>query len=253
MAETPAYISADKMMPVNKEQLGKGKKRGPYKKHLSEEMVYNTLSIMNEKEVYSVVPGSCLNEECVRLQAEVHDLQAENKHLKAQLAIQHLEAALSVLTGSRNVTDTAASKICSPSFTVQKTEMQLLVKDSNDPSRFRGVLVPKKELHKLLDEAKSARNSAIFLLNGVSRIIFSPEELASAKGLTKARAGTAVLDEEKVDALFEFMKCVCKANGWPSLDNKTIRRNLAVKICNARRGLKRAQNIETNHEDVGLC
>ncbi|KAJ1140312.1 hypothetical protein NDU88_006669 [Pleurodeles waltl] len=81
--------------------------------------------------------------------------------------------------------------------------MQQLAKDSNDPSRFRNVLVPKRELHKVLEEAKAARDSAGFLLNGVSEILFSPKELASAKGITKARAGEAALDEEKVDALFD--------------------------------------------------
>ncbi|XP_078529029.1 uncharacterized protein LOC144806568 [Lissotriton helveticus] len=169
------------------------------------EMVYNSLSIINENESFSVGPGSCQG--CVRL-------QAENEHLKAQLqgtcnselAVQYLQDALSVLTNPRNVTDITASKTCSRSFTVQKTDMQQLVKDSNDPSRFRDVLVPKRKLHKLLEEAKSARDNAGFLLNGISEILFSPNELASAKGVTKARAGTAVLDEEKVDALFEFMK-----------------------------------------------
>ncbi|KAJ1178368.1 hypothetical protein NDU88_003614 [Pleurodeles waltl] len=83
-----------------------------------------------------------------------------------------------------------------------QTDMQQLVENSNDPSRFRSVLVPKRDLHKLLEEAKTARDSAGFLLNGVSEIPFSPKELATAKGVTKARAGTAALDEEKVDALF---------------------------------------------------
>ena len=83
-----------------------------------------------------------------------------------------------------------------------QADMQQLVKDSNDPSRFRNVLVLKRELHKLLEEAKAARDSTGFLLNGVSEILFSPKELESAKDVTKARAGTAVLDEEKVDALF---------------------------------------------------
>ncbi|KAJ1125105.1 hypothetical protein NDU88_003543 [Pleurodeles waltl] len=84
-----------------------------------------------------------------------------------------------------------------------QTDMQQLVKDSNDPSRFRNVLVPKGGLHKVLEEAKAAQDSAGFLLNGVSEILFSPKELASAKGITKARAGTTALDEEKVDALFD--------------------------------------------------
>ncbi|KAJ1181755.1 hypothetical protein NDU88_006955 [Pleurodeles waltl] len=174
------------------------------------EMVYNSLSIINQNESYSVGPSSCLNEICVRLQAEVKALQAENKHLKAQLqgtcnselAVQHLQAALSAFTSSRNSPYTGTSKICSRTFTVQKTDIQQLVKDSNDPSRFRNVLVPKRELHKVLEEAKAARDSAGFLLNGVSEILFSPKELASAKGITKARAGEAALDEEKVDALF---------------------------------------------------
>ncbi|KAJ1142869.1 hypothetical protein NDU88_009182 [Pleurodeles waltl] len=85
---------------------------------------------------------------------------------------------------------------------MELTDMQQLVKDSNDPSRFRNVLVPNRELHKVLEEAKAARDSAGFLLNGVSEILFSLNELASAKGITKARAGAAALDEEKVDALF---------------------------------------------------
>ncbi|KAJ1202799.1 hypothetical protein NDU88_006594 [Pleurodeles waltl] len=38
-------------------------------------------------------------------------------------------------------------------------------------------------------------DSAGFLKNGVSEILFSPKELASAKGITKARAGEAALDE----------------------------------------------------------
>ncbi|KAJ1193930.1 hypothetical protein NDU88_003225 [Pleurodeles waltl] len=96
----------------------------------------------------------------------------------------------------------------------KKTDMQQLVKDSNDPSRFRNVLVPKRELRKVLEEAKAARDSAGFLLNGVSEILFPPKELASAKGITKARAGEAALDEEKVDALFEPMQT-------PFLDLKT--------------------------------
>ncbi|XP_069069069.1 uncharacterized protein [Pleurodeles waltl] len=178
------------------------------------EMEYSSLSIINQNESYSVAHGSCLNETCVQLQAEVNALQAENEHLKAQLqgtcnnelAVQHLRAALSALTSSRNLTYTATSQICSGSFSVQKTDMQQLVKDSNDPDLFRNVLVPKRELHKLLEEAKAARDSACFLLNGVSEVLFSPKELAAAKGVTKACAGTAALDEEKVDALFEFMK-----------------------------------------------
>ncbi|XP_078541316.1 uncharacterized protein LOC144826645 [Lissotriton helveticus] len=194
---------------------------------LSKEMVFNSLSIINQKESYSVGPGFCLNEECVRF-------QPKNKHLKAQLqgtcnrelAIQHLKAALSALTNSRYLTDTAASKICSRSFTVQKTDMQQVMKESNDPSRFRDVLIPKRELRKLSEEAKAVRDNAGFLLNDISEIRFSPKELASAKGVTKAHAGTAILDEEKVDALFEIMKSVCSANGWPSLDNRSKRRNL---------------------------
>ncbi|KAJ1117069.1 hypothetical protein NDU88_005269 [Pleurodeles waltl] len=83
------------------------------------------------------------------------------------------------------------------------TDMQQLVKDSNDPLRFRNVLVPMREFHKVLEGAKAARDSAGFVLNGVSEILFSPKELASAKGISKARAGEAALDEEKVDALFE--------------------------------------------------
>ncbi|KAJ1137212.1 hypothetical protein NDU88_003625 [Pleurodeles waltl] len=132
------------------------------------------------------------------------------------------------------------------------TDMQQLVKDSNDPSQFRNVLVPNRELHKVLEEAKAARDSAGFLLNGVSEILFSPKELASAKGITKARAGEAALDEEKVDALFEFMKSVCRVNGWPSLDNRTMRRKLTIKICNARRGLKKTPHLETNNEVAGF-
>ncbi|KAJ1141506.1 hypothetical protein NDU88_007836 [Pleurodeles waltl] len=132
------------------------------------------------------------------------------------------------------------------------TDMQQLVKDSNDPDLFRNVLVPKRELHKLLEEAKAARDSACFLLNGVSEILFSPKELAAAKGVTKARAGTAALDEEKVDALFEFMKSVCRANAWPAMDNRTMRRKLAVKICNARRGLKKTPTLEMNNELAGF-
>ncbi|KAJ1143274.1 hypothetical protein NDU88_009584 [Pleurodeles waltl] len=199
------------------------------------EMVYNSLSIINQNESYSVGPSSCLNEVCVRLQAEVNALQAENEHLKAQ--------------GTHHIQE---PQICSRTFTVQKTDMQQLVKDSNDPSRFRNVLVPKKELHKVLEEAKAARDSAGFLLNGVSEILFSPKELASAKGITKARAGEAALDEEKVDALFEFMKSVCRVNGWPSLDNRTMRRKLTIKICNARRGLKKTPHLETNNEVAGF-
>ncbi|XP_078518068.1 uncharacterized protein LOC144782551 [Lissotriton helveticus] len=218
---------------------------------LSKEMVYNSLSIINENESFSVGPGSCQG--CVQL-------QAENEHLKAQLqgtcnselAVQYLQDALSALTNPRNVTDITSSKTCSRSFTVQKTDMQQLVKDSNDPSRFRDVLVPKRKLHKLLEEAKSARDNAGFLLNGISEILFSPNELASAKGVTKARAGTAVLDEEKVDALFEFMKSVCSANGWPSLDNRSMRRKLAIKICNARRGLRKSPHLESNREVAGF-
>ncbi|XP_078500626.1 uncharacterized protein LOC144755510 [Lissotriton helveticus] len=61
------------------------------------------------------------------------------------------------------------------------TDMQQLVKDSNDPSRFKDILVPKRKLHRLLEEAKAAQDSAGFLLNGVSEIL-------SAKGLTEARA-----------------------------------------------------------------
>ncbi|KAJ1201876.1 hypothetical protein NDU88_005680 [Pleurodeles waltl] len=95
-------------------------------------------------------------------------------------------------------------------------------------------------------------DSAGFLLNGVSEILFSPKELASAKGITKARAGEAALDEEKVDALFEFMKSVCRVNGWPSLDNRTMRRKLTIKICNARRGLKKTPHLETNNEVAGF-
>ncbi|KAJ1114545.1 hypothetical protein NDU88_002780 [Pleurodeles waltl] len=132
------------------------------------------------------------------------------------------------------------------------TDMQQLVKDSNDPSRFRNVLVPKRERHKVLEEAKAARDSAGFLLNGVSEILFSPKELASAKGITKARAGEAALDEGKVDALFEFMKSVCRVNGWPSLDNRNMRRKLTIKICNARRGLKKTPHLETNNEVAGF-
>ncbi|XP_069092826.1 uncharacterized protein [Pleurodeles waltl] len=224
------------------------------------EMVYSSLSIINQNESYSVAHGSCLNETCVQLQAEVNALQAENEHLKAQLqgtcnselAVQHLRAALYALTSSRNLTYTATSQICSGSFSVQKTDMQQLVKDSNGPDLFRNVLVPKRELHKLLEEAKAARDSACFLLNGVSEILFSPKELAAAKGVTKARAGTAALDEEKVDALFEFMKSVRRANGWPAMDNRTLRRKLAIKICNARRGLKKTPTLEMNNELAGF-
>ncbi|KAJ1207808.1 hypothetical protein NDU88_003198 [Pleurodeles waltl] len=60
----------------------------------------------------------------------------------------------------------------------------------------------RRELHKLLEDAKAARDNTCFLLNGVNEILFSPKELAAAKGVTKARAGTAALDEEKIDALF---------------------------------------------------
>ncbi|KAJ1165401.1 hypothetical protein NDU88_005829 [Pleurodeles waltl] len=95
-------------------------------------------------------------------------------------------------------------------------------------------------------------DSAGFLLNGVSEILFSPKELAYAKGITKAHAGEAALDEEKVDALFEFMKSVCRVNGWPSLDNRTMRRKLTIKICNARRGLKKTPHLETNNEVAGF-
>ncbi|XP_078520345.1 uncharacterized protein LOC144785137 [Lissotriton helveticus] len=126
------------------------------------------------------------------------------------------------------------------------TDMQQLVKDSNDPSRFKDVLVPKRKSHKLLEEAKAARDSAGFFLNGISKILFSPKELETTKGVTKARAGTDVLDEEKVNALFEFMKSVCSTNCWPSLDYRSMRRKLAIKICNARRGLKKTQNLESN-------
>ncbi|XP_078503090.1 uncharacterized protein LOC144761708 [Lissotriton helveticus] len=171
------------------------------------EMVYNSLAIINHNESYSVGPGSCLNEECVQLRAEIEHLKVQLQvTCNRELALEYLQAAMSALTNSSNLTDTPASKICSRPFTVQKTDMQQLVKDSNDPSRFKDVLIPKRKLHKLLEEAKAARDTAGFLLNGISEILFSPKELASAKGVMKAHAGTAVLDEEKVDALFEFMK-----------------------------------------------
>ncbi|KAJ1106088.1 hypothetical protein NDU88_003491 [Pleurodeles waltl] len=104
------------------------------------EMVYNSLSIINQNESYSVGPSSCLNEVCVRLQAELNALQAENEHLKAQLQ------------GTCN----------------------------------------------------------------------------------------------------KFMKSVCRVNGWPSLDNRTMRRKLTIKICNARRGLKKTPHLETNNEVAGF-
>ncbi|KAJ1173384.1 hypothetical protein NDU88_005220 [Pleurodeles waltl] len=50
----------------------------------------------------------------------------------------------------------------------------------------------------------------------------------------------------------EFMKSVCRVNGWPSLDNITMRRKLTIKICNARRGLKKTPHLETNNEVAGF-
>ncbi|KAJ1082088.1 hypothetical protein NDU88_002258 [Pleurodeles waltl] len=128
-----------------------------------DEMVYSLLSIINQNKSYCIGHGSCLNETCVRLQAEVNALQAENGHLKAQLrctskselAVQHFQAALSALTCLRNLTYTATSQICSGLFTLQK------------------------------------------------------KELAAAKGVTKASAGTAVFNEEKVGALFGNILQMC--------------------------------------------
>ncbi|KAJ1186840.1 hypothetical protein NDU88_003620 [Pleurodeles waltl] len=113
---------------------------------------------------------------------------------KQLFPMQELAGSSNEVTPSQN-DDTLGTKC------FNKTDMQQLVKDANDPDLFRNVLVPKRELHKLLEDAKAARGSACFLLNGVSEILFSLKELAAAKGVTKAHAGTAALDE-KVDALF---------------------------------------------------
>ncbi|KAJ1153684.1 hypothetical protein NDU88_006442 [Pleurodeles waltl] len=45
--------------------------------------------------------------------------------------------------------------------------------------------------------------------------------------------------------------CV-QSNGWPSLDNRTMRRKLTIKICHARRGLKKTPHLETNNEVAGF-
>ncbi|XP_069500752.1 uncharacterized protein [Ambystoma mexicanum] len=91
------------------------------------------------------------------------------------------------------------------SSTQQKADMQQLFTDANDPTRFRGIIVPKRELYRLLKGAKAAQDGASFLLNGVSKLLFSQNEFASAKGVT-ARAGSDVLDVEKVDALHELFE-----------------------------------------------
>ncbi|KAJ1218572.1 hypothetical protein NDU88_006150 [Pleurodeles waltl] len=53
-----------------------------------------------------------------------------------------------------------------------------------------------------ITEERDFKAVVLFQSSGVSEILFSPKELASAKGITKARAGEAALDEEKVEALF---------------------------------------------------
>ncbi|KAJ1082089.1 hypothetical protein NDU88_002259, partial [Pleurodeles waltl] len=41
-----------------------------------------------------------------------------------------------------------------------------------------------------------------------------------------------------------FMKSLCRATGWPAMDNRTMRGKLAIKICNAKRGLKKTPVLE---------
>ncbi|XP_069462109.1 uncharacterized protein [Ambystoma mexicanum] len=193
-------------------------------------------------------------EDKAQLLAEITSLRAENRCLKEQLqatqrinqlAIHHLQASLAALTSTDSFPESAEKLLEMVTTTsTQEADMQQLVKDANDPTRFKHIIVSKRELYKLLERAKASRDGASFLLNGVSELLFSPNEFAAAKGLTAARAGRDVLDVEKVDALHEFLRSVCKANRWPTMDYRVIKRKLATKICNARRGLKKTAPSE---------
>ena len=48
-------------------------------------MVYNSLAIINDNEIYSSGQGSCPNEACAILQAKVTALHSENERLKGKL------------------------------------------------------------------------------------------------------------------------------------------------------------------------